>query len=360
MNDSRDPAVAAVAALIIGAGPSGMATAACLGRRGVPFRMLDRTGVAGGAYRAIYDGITLASPTSFTALPGLPRTESGEYTRVPEYRAYLQRYAAHHGLAVEQADVRSIARGDSGFRVEAGERVWLASAIVVATGMWSWPIAPRFDGAAAMPVIHAREWRGPSAVDARRVLVVGGGTSAIEIAEEIARAGRRVCVAARGGRVKIVPQRFLGLDLHHWAKPLELLLPTALARGYCGRRPTLPGTDLGFAAFRKLGRIEVRPEVARIDGREVRFADGSRSGFDLVVTATGYRFDTPFLPPEVARAPAGHLLAHRGESVSWPGLFVIGSPCSVGLDSEFLRGIARDAELVAGRILRRAVPACGG
>jgi hypothetical protein len=67
---------------------------------------------------------------------------------------------------------------------------------------------------------------------------------------------------------------------------------------------------------------------------------------DRVVAATGFRFRTPFLPDEVARAPEGHLLARRGRSVSWPGLYVVGHHCSVRVDSQFLRGIAHDAQIV--------------
>jgi hypothetical protein len=92
------------------------------------------------------------------------------------------------------------------------------------------------------------------------------------------------------------------------------------------------------------------PAVARWDGRRATFADGAQATCDLVVAATGYRFDTPFLPDEVARAPGGHLRARRCQSVSWPGLYVLGTPCSGRLDSPFLRGMARDAETIARRI----------
>jgi hypothetical protein len=73
----------------------------------------------------------------------------------------------------------------------------------------------------------------------------------------------------------------------------------------------------------------------------------------VIVAATGYRYETPFLPAEVVRAPGGHPLTERCESPDWPGLFFVGAPCARKLDSEFLRGIASDAEFVARQIAQR-------
>src|SRR4051812_19880028 len=96
--------------LVIGAGPAGLATAACLKRVGVPFRLVDRRAVTGGAHPHIFPGITLQSPARYTGLPGLPIRTAGEYVTAPDYRAYLDRYAAHHGLAAEGAEVGRVER----------------------------------------------------------------------------------------------------------------------------------------------------------------------------------------------------------------------------------------------------------
>ncbi len=97
----------------------------------------------------------------------------------------------------------------------------------------------------------------------------------------------------------------------------------------------------------------MRGAVTRFDGAAAQFADGGRQEFDAVVLATGYRFAVPFLPAEVARAPAGHPLADEGESRSWPGLYFVGMPCERTLASEFLRGIREDAPVVARRARSR-------
>jgi hypothetical protein len=147
--------------------------------------------------------------------------------------------------------------------------------------------------------------------------------------------------------------------VHHFLGPIERL-PVWLARGYCARRPTHIATDRGFARLRDEGRIVVRPDLAGLaPGGQARFSDGSGGTFGAVVAATGYTFATPFLPPEIERAPAGHLVARHNESVSWPGLYVVGGPCANRPDSEFLRGIARDAPLVARAIAARVRSASG-
>jgi putative flavoprotein involved in K+ transport len=345
-----------VACLIIGAGPAGLATAGCLRAAGVPFLLVDRAGAPGGAYRALYDGITLASPATLDGLPGLALDLPTAYVGVAAYRAYLARYAQHAALEVTADEVTAIARAEGGFiaRLTTGREI-RARFVVVATGMWSsprWPETPGLDRC-GVPVLHARDWRGPVDLPAgAALLIVGGATSAVEIAEEAARAGIGVTLAARR-KIHLTPATFLGRDVHHYIGPVERL-PPWLARGYCARLPTLPATDRGFSRLRAEGRVVVRGALEALEpGGRARFADGSTDTFGAVVAATGYTFATPFLPPEVARAPAGQLIARHNESVSWPGLYVVGVPCANRVDSEFLRGIARDAPLVASAMASR-------
>jgi putative flavoprotein involved in K+ transport len=342
--------------LVIGAGPAGLAVAACLKRREVAFDLVDRRGVAGGAYHHIYPGVTLASPARYAELPGLHLRWPREYITAPEYRAYLGRYAHHFDLVPRQAEVEAVHRQDHAFAVrftgEPGPHTYRA--VVAATGMFDFPVRADIPGLAqaGLEVLHAREWPGPGPFRGRRLLIVGGATGAVEIAEECARDGQRVAVSARSG-VKISGQRFLGWDVHDWAYPVFDLLPRWAVGSYCDRRPTLPGEDLGFSHFRGEGLIEVRPGVVRFEGKTAVFPDGARQELDAVVLATGYRFATPFLPARVRRARAGHPLADGGQSRSWPGLFFIGYPCARGLSSEFLHGVGRDAPVVARRVEER-------
>ncbi len=337
--------------VIVGAGPAGLATAACLRANGVAVRLLDRTGEPGGAYREIYPATVLASPAIHAALPGLALSHAGEYITAGRYLEYLRAYAEHHRLEIERTQVEQVERRGRGFAVRTPDRELEARAVVVATGMWSFPRTAAPAGAPSVPVLHAREWQGPARLPPGDLLIIGGGTSAVELAEEAATAGRRVFVAARSP-LRLVRQRLLGRDIHDLLGLIEWI-PTWAARRYCARPSTAPAFDLGFARLRAEGRISVHRGIPRVDGDRARLGDGAEVRVAAIVCATGYRFLAPFVPPQVARAPAGHLRARANESVTWPGLFIVGAPCARGLASEFLRGIARDAPRLASTLRAR-------
>lgn len=342
-----------MAVLVVGAGPAGLATAASLELVGIPFRLVDRDGRTGGAYEEVVPDLVLASPRRYTVLPGLVADPGGEYVTTGEYRDYLRRYARHFGLVAEKREVVRISREGDGFLVRFADGEERFPFVVVATGMFDSPVFPEIDG---LPrderCVHSAAYRRPPA--GTRVLVIGAATSGVEIAEDCARAGAPVTVSTRSG-IKILPQRFLGRDLHDWARLFEPL-PRWTSRFLgvsCEDRPTLPGTDLGFKEFVKAGKIRERGPVRRFEGMRAFFADGSAEDFDRIFCATGYAFAMPFLDESVARARAGHPRTRRNESTTWRNLFFVGTPCAGSMASEFLRGMVKDAPAVAEEIRRR-------
>lgn len=354
--------------LVIGAGPAGLAAAACLQQQGVTVDLVDRSGVPAGAYARLDGGITLSSPAKFTELPGLPSDAATQYITIAEYRAYLTRYAAYNGLRPERLTVASVARCKNDFIVqfqaEPGQDDALPrryGAVVVATGMCDYPVVPEIPGLtdaagkrnAAVQTMHSLHWPGQAALGERRILIVGGASSAMAIAEQCAAAGRRVSIAARSKRLRFSWARVLGIDLRRWTYPLTRRLPRWMFGQRCSLRPSFPGTDKGFRDYQAEGLIEICGPLRQFSGNTAEFADGTRQPFDTVVLATGYRFTMPFLPAEVARASGGQPLADRNESRSWPGLYFIGIPCGRTVASEFLHGMASDAPRLARRVAAR-------
>src|SRR5262245_27940389 len=116
--------------VIIGAGPAGLAVAAALSTRRVTHVLIDAAGEPGGAYRAIYDRMTLVSPSAMNALPGLDARDRSPYITAGEFRDYLVRYAAHHRLAIDRAEVGKVSRA---LEVTTDRGVIAARAVVAAS-----------------------------------------------------------------------------------------------------------------------------------------------------------------------------------------------------------------------------------
>jgi NADH dehydrogenase FAD-containing subunit len=357
--------------LVIGAGPAGLAVSACLKANEVEADFVDAHGVAGGAYARMYPRITLSSPAAYLSLPGTPIRSITAGVSAAEYQAYLRSYAVRHSLAVERRRVVRIDRADGEFIVEFDdEPARLAyKTVVVATGMCDHPVFPdivglpevpadRADKAAAPEVLRAQDWQGPGESAGRRVLVVGGGMRAVEIAEECADAGLQPVVSVRGALARPLPRSLFGLDLRYLAFPVLRRLPLGLTRRECLGGWRFRGIDRGFNEHVARGNISVKPGIARVDERSVHFADRSRLPVDVIVFATGYRFEMRFLPKEIPRSTQGYPLLEHGQCKGWPGLFVLGVPCALRADSHFIHGIAADAPVIARQIACR-LTGCG-
>jgi cation diffusion facilitator CzcD-associated flavoprotein CzcO len=174
-------------ALVIGAGPAGLATSAALARAGVSHRVIERGSAVGHTWENLYDSLTLHTAKRFSALPGLPfPTSTPTFPTRRDFLDYLARYADTFRVPLEtRADVTAVARAADGWivRTAAGAQM-RARALVIATGIVANPYEPaipdrdRFRGR----VLHSASYRRPDAFVGQRVLVVGAGNSAGEIA----------------------------------------------------------------------------------------------------------------------------------------------------------------------------------
>ena len=323
--------------LIIGAGPAGLACAACLARSGLSYRIVERAGTVGASWRRHYDRLHLHTDRGHSGLPGHPMPRS--YPRYPtrdQVVAYLEDYAARLPVAPEfEIAVEGIERDAVGaWRVSmttsAGETASAtAKAVIVATGYCEEPIVPRWPGIDdfAGEVVHSSHYRNGAPFKDRAVLVVGFGNSGGEIALDLAEHGSRPILSVRGP-VNAVPRDVLGIPI----LTLSILLrpiPTRIADGrgapwrlmtvgrldrfglepapygpltQIRREGRIPLLDVGTLGAIRDGRIAVRPDIDRFAANTVRFADGREDGIDAVVLATGYRPRLAALIDETAGA----------------------------------------------------------
>jgi putative flavoprotein involved in K+ transport len=162
--------------------------------------------------------------------------------------------------------------------------------VVVATGPFQVPFIPPPAGKLDLSVtqMHSADYRNPQALPEGLVLVVGGGNSGFQIAEELA-ATRQVDLSI-GVKAPMLPQRLLGRDLFWWLTHLGLMRVTVDSR--LGRRASQREFIIGTNR-RKLERagVRFRPRLVDADERTVRFADNSTLEVGTVIWATGYRSD---------------------------------------------------------------------
>lgn len=341
---------------IIGAGPAGLAAAVSLQRHGISHTVLERgTGAAAGL-RTIDPEMELLSPTAISLVAGLRREATDPaYLTFPAYANKLERLATDQRVPLRSgADVTRIDRLDRGFAVHLRDgSVVDCTHVVNATGIVSFPRLPRSFNAAAARYrwLHSLEFRTSHLAAARRLLVVGGGQSATEVLERwLARRqeGDRAWLSVRSPALEL-PHWILGIDIHYLVWPFEFMRPRWLRINPTQVREPVLGVALPRAL--RDGTIARLPAIRSYDGSTVVAANGERAEPDLVVFATGFEYglahtggligsDTPW--PRVRDC----------ESALTPRLYFLGLRQCRTLASAYLRGIARDARVVAARIAR--------
>jgi cation diffusion facilitator CzcD-associated flavoprotein CzcO len=355
--------------LIVGAGPAGLATAAELTRRGVPYRLLERGPSLGTSWVNAYDSLRLHTGRHMSALPGLGYPKGTPlFPARDEFVAYLNAYAAHFQLRVEAGShVEALGRDGERWLARVQENEIEAGAVVMACGIMSNPLRPTFVGEESFggTISHSVTYRNGAPFRGTRVLVVGAGNSGGEIASELGASGADVTILVRRG-ANVVPRTLAGVPIQYLAAALRRFPRGArrriasLVQRLSERRhgpavlPRPPWTPLdaipliGFhlvEAIRagivklKLGTIE------RFAESGVEFSDGAGEAFDHVILATGFRPALDPLGTLIQRDERGFpLRADNVTCAAQPGLWYVG----MRYDSTgAIANINADARLVA-------------
>ena len=340
--------------VVVGGSQAGLAMAWHLARQGLRFVVLEAGAELGSVWRSRWDSLLLFTPAQYDALPGMPfPAPAGTYPTKDPVADYLQAYANTFHLPVRLnarvTDLRCLE--DGSFELRTAEEVFHARQVVVATGPFQVPFVPlaasKLDPLVTQ--VHSAAYRNPQALPEGPVLVVGGGNSGFQIAEELA-ATRRVDLSV-AERVPMLPQRLAGRDLFWWLTRLGLLRVTVGSRlgRRVSRREFIIGTNK--RRLRKAG-VRFRPRLVDAQGRTVRFADHSTlEDVGVVVWATGYRSDYAWIHvPGVVRE--GHVVHRRGVT-EVPGLYFLGLSWQHTRGSALLGFVNDDAAWLADRIAQQ-------
>ena len=345
----RSPA-ATYDVVVIGAGQAGLAMGYLLEQRGRNFVILEAADSIGPAWRDRWESLRLFTPRRYSGLPGLPFPGDPDgYPDRDEVIAYLERYAKTFELPTElNSPVRKLTRENARFVLVVDGRRITAEQVVVATGPFQKPFIPEVASRLEADVFqaHSTGYRKPSDVPAGTVLVVGGGNTGFQIAEELSRM-RRV-VLAIGSRQTPLPQRLLGRDLFWWLTTTRVFNTTVESR--LGRKLRTRETLIGSSPWKLRRRygVGLKPRVVDAEGRTVRFEDGSKLEVDAVIWSTGYRPDYSWIDLPVFDRDGR--LRHRRGVTDVPGLYFLGLTWQHTRGSALIGWVKDDAEFIAEQI----------
>jgi dimethylaniline monooxygenase (N-oxide forming) len=357
---------------VIGAGFSGLAAARALRQRGVPFTCVDSAPGVGGVWRSpdaisspSYRGLHLNTSRAVTAYTGFPMPD--RYPRYPDLRqvsAYLNAFADHIEIREDlELDTEVVAAGrdeDGVWNVVTHNRTTGADQhrrfrqIIAATGCHHQPRLPTIPGADSFTgqQIHSTSYVDPRDLAGRRVLVLGIGNSACDIAVEASRVADRTVLAMRRG-AHVVPKQLMGIPIDEIAAARWWSwLPFRVQRRFVESLLWIirgPITSYGIPApdhrlfsapvtvsddlLTRIthGALAVKPMIDRFEDGTLRFADGSREDFDTVIYCTGYDFGFPFLPADCVAGPDGRVaLYRRVVPPRYQGTYVMGLVRPIG------------------------------
>jgi dimethylaniline monooxygenase (N-oxide forming) len=352
---------------IIGAGSSGIVAAQVLDARGIPFDCFEKGSQIGGNWRyendngmsSAYRSLHINTSRRVMAFKSLPMPES--YPDYPDHfqmAAYFDEFADHFGLREKisfRTEVTKVEPADGEWAVttkaESGEEATERyGAVLIANGHhWDprWP-EPAFPGSEDFEgeQLHAHHYRESDVLRGKRVLVLGLGNSATDIAVESSRIAEKTFLAVRRGAY-VLPKYLNGKPIDEAVHPLASYLPLSVQRFFAMKGLEIAAGDMETYGLPKPdhklfeahptvssellprlghGDIAVKPNIERFGGgRKVEFVDGSSEEIDLVVYCTGYKITFPFFDPKVLSAPDNRLpLYRRVVSVERPGLYFIG------------------------------------
>jgi putative flavoprotein involved in K+ transport len=336
--------------VVVGGSQAGLAMAWHLARQGLRFVVLEAGLEVGHVWRSRWDSLKLFTPAQYDALPGMPFPAPVDtYPTKDPVADYLQAYVAAFDLPVRlNARVTRLSQTDDGFEIQTADEVFRARQVVVATGPFQVPFVPPMAAKldASVTQLHSVDYRNPQALPDGPVLVVGGGNSGFQIAEELA--ATRTVDLSIATRYPMLPQRMGGRDLFWWLTRLGLLRVTVASRPgrRMSRRDFVIGTNR--RQLEKAG-VRFRPRLVDAEGRMVRFADHRLlEDVGVVVWATGYRSDYGWihLPGVVLE---GHVVHRRGVT-EVPGLYFLGLSWQHTRGSALLGFVNDDAAYLADQI----------
>ncbi len=333
---------------LIGAGSSGIVAAKLLREHGIAFDCFEKGSGIGGNWRfrndngmsASYSSLHINTSKERMAYSDFPMSE--EYPDYPHHSQvleYFERYVDHFEIRDKitfNTSVEKVRKAGAGWEVtvrgpEGKSRSEIYRAVLVANGHHWDPRLPSFPGRFSGEVLHAHAYETPQGFDGQRVLVVGIGNSGVDIACELSRVAAKTFLSTRQS-AHILPKYAWGRPIDTFASPLGSMMPVkvqelffrlvlAMTRGpqhtvgvpepdhtLLQAHPTISAELLHLAGH---GKLHMKPNIDRLDGKKVHFTDGSVEEIDRIIYATGYKITFPFFDDDLLGVEKNRVRLYR-------------------------------------------------
>ena len=313
---------------IIGAGSSGIATAKVFSEHGIDFDCYEKGSQIGGVWNynndnglsSAYKSLHINTSKQMMGFSDFPMPD--DYPDYPHHSLiynYFNRYVDYFNIRKHiqfKTIVEKVEKIDSANYLVSlsNKKQIIYNAVIVCNGHHWHPKYPSFEGSFGGKILHAHYYKTPNAFEQKKILIVGIGNSAVDIASELSMVAEKVVVSTRSSAY-IIPKYLFGIPTDHISKPPLAFLPLEIQRLSLKtalflnignqekygvplpKRPLLtehPTISQDFLSKVGHGKIKIKGNIKRLHEKEILFEDGTSEEFDTLIYATGYQIVFPF------------------------------------------------------------------
>jgi putative flavoprotein involved in K+ transport len=338
--------------IIIGGGQAGLAAAYYLKKRGTDFIILESENI-GNSWRKRWDSLCLFTPSEYDGLPGMPfPSPSGTFPSKDRVAGYLEEYARYFSLPVlSNTKVHRLTSASAGFELSNSNKKFTSDHVIIASGTNPVPKIPAFSAEIDPGIyqIHSSAYTSPGSLPPGDALVVGAGTSGVEIAIELSHSRKAMIAGTPTFHIPDHVFKYAG-GLYWWFVKNVLTVKTPMGRK---AKPQIlkGGAPLIRVSVKDLhdAGVKIMPRVTGIKNGLPVLQDGTTVHPTVIIWCTGYKPDFSWVQP-VITDETGWPVTDRGVSAVLPNLYFVGMPFQYALTSGLIGGVGRDADYVVNKI----------
>ncbi len=339
--------------VIVGAGQAGLTSGYYLLKANEDFIIIDSVKRVGDSWRKRWNSLCLFTPAQYDSLPGFPFPKArGTFPTKDEMADYLEEYAQRYNLPVRLGEtINRLSSTTSGYVLSTAGGIIECDRVIVATGTNQLPRIPDFakDVNKSVYQIHSSQYINPDSLPPGDVLVVGAGTSGVEIAIELSKNRHTMLSGKPTFHIPDQVFRYAG-RLYWWFAGNILSINTPIGRK--ARKSIVRGggplVNVSIKDIANAG-VERLPRVAGIENGHPKLTDGRVVPVSSIIWATGFRPDYSWIDTKISYEN-GWPATHRGIPSGAEGLYFVGMLFQYALTSGLVGGVGRDAAHIVNHI----------